>query len=676
MDETIQLKDKIKQLEETIHNLLVEQSKTKTLLKNSQEKLNLILEHSDNVYYNYVFKDATWSFISESMFQAIGVSAQDYISGGVEKASTYLHPDDIALLENHLQHILQNKLEKNYDPYIEYRMKHQITGEWRWFGDNRHVLFDDAGEPISLFGNSTDITEQKRAKEKLKASEEKFRSLAENSQDYIVRYDNQCRHLYQNAIPSWVSGFAREDFVGKTHREVGFEAHLCALWEEKITEVFQSKKGISQIFEWKKEDDSIFLDWRLFPEFDEKGNVKTVLEVSRDITEQKKLEFQLYQSQKMEALGTLAGGIAHDFNNLLVPILSYAEITKMYLETNSKAFQYQNNIVETANRAKDLIKNILLISRTSLGEAKPIQLENLVAEVLTVLTVSIPPSTSVYKDIAMNLPPILGDPSQIYQVILNICTNAIQAMEEVENGELRIHLNLANPPHCPDKLKEHQETFLCLHIQDNGCGMTPKTLAHIYDPFFTTKEKGNQKGTGLGLSIVANVVKQQKGHIEVESELGVGTSFYIYFPILKGEQTQTISPQAFDILATTAGEHILLVDDEKMVNEVGTNILQRLGYQVTTFLDSRKAFLAFEANPQAFQLVITDYSMQHLSGLQLMKKIKAIRSDIPILLITGYARLIDSENLSEWGCDGVIAKPYNVQKLHYTVSEALAKETA
>lgn len=172
MDSTKQLKTEIKRLKEIIEEQQEEQKKTERLLNHCQEKLELILKHSNNVYYNYVFKDATWSFISDSMYQAIGVTSEDYKLGGVEKAVTYLHPDDIVLLDNHLQHILENKLEKEYAPYIEYRMKHQITGEWRWFGDNRHVIFDNEGEPISLFGNSIDITERKQVEDKLRQNEE------------------------------------------------------------------------------------------------------------------------------------------------------------------------------------------------------------------------------------------------------------------------------------------------------------------------------------------------------------------------------------------------------------------------------------------------------------------------------------------------------------------------
>ncbi len=394
-----------------------------------------------------------------------------------------------------------------------------------------------------------------------------------------------------------------------------------------------------------------------------------------DITEHKlaeearlMLENKLRQSQKMEAIGTLAGGIAHDFNNLLTPILGYTQLAKMNLAPNAKGTKYLEKVEESANRAKDLVQKVLLVSRKTTAITETVQLKNLVEEVLAVFQASIPANIDLRQEIDFDLPLISADSSQIYQMILNLCTNAVQAMPE--GGELTIRLNKIKHS-LPLEQEQTSAEFICLSVQDNGCGIDSATLERIYDPFFTTKEKGEQRGTGLGLSIVSGVVKQHRGHIEVESISGGGTIFRIYFPVLMEEKAH--SSKESETLVGFGNEHILLIDDDEMVCNLGADILEELGCQVTNFTDSQEAFQTFEENPQDFQLVISDYSMPGLTGPQLMKKMKAIRSDIPILLITGYANLATPENLQEWGCDGIVVKPYDVKKLSQTISQVLAK---
>ncbi|MBF0277913.1 MAG: response regulator [SAR324 cluster bacterium] len=385
--------------------------------------------------------------------------------------------------------------------------------------------------------------------------------------------------------------------------------------------------------------------------------------------ERLKLEEQLRQSQKMEAIGTLAGGIAHDFNNLLAPILGYTQLTKMSLAPAAKESTYLETIEESAKRAKDLVQKILLISRKTATATVSVQLKNLVEEVLTVLQVSIPANIDIHQEMDFDFPLISADPSQIYQLILNLCTNAVQAMQE--GGDLTIKLNKIKRQISSEQENKILEEFICLSVEDSGCGMDSATLERIYDPFFTTKEKGETRGTGLGLSIVSSIVKQHKANIEVESAPGFGTIFRIYFPILKDETN--FSAKEPESRVVSGNEHVLLIDDDKRVNEMGRTILQYLGYQVTSFTDSQEALEAFEANPQIFHLVITDYSMPNLTGPQLMKKMKTIRSDIPMLLITGYSNFVTPENIQNWECDGIIAKPYDVKKLSQTINQVFIK---
>ncbi len=406
------------------------------------------------------------------------------------------------------------------------------------------------------------------------------------------------------------------------------------------------------------------------PIYDNGNTIIAGIVVFHDITDLKLAQAQLHQSQKMEAVGTLAGGIAHDFNNLLAPIQGYAELAKMLLDPSSKETRYLDNILKSANRSADLVRKLLTITRSSPGETAAVQLNTLVEEVLTVLMASIPPSISIRQEIETDLPPISAEASQIHQVILNLCNNAVQAMQE--GGELWIRLKRLNHQLSNDQKQNAEGEFLCLSIQDTGCGMDAATLEHIFEPFFTTRGKGEHRGTGLGLSIVSSVVKQHKGHLEVESDPGAGTQFRVYFPIVT--MGKALLPREIQSSVLSGHEHILLVDDEEMVNEMGVSILETLGYSVASFRDSQKALRAFESNPQHFQLVVTDYSMPHLTGPQLIEKIRAIPSDVPVLMITGYANLATPEKIDEWGCDGIVGKPYDINKLSQTVHHLLAKK--
>jgi PAS domain S-box-containing protein len=402
---------------------------------------------------------------------------------------------------------------------------------------------------------------------------------------------------------------------------------------------------------------------------DEQGKPIRMLGSHIDITERKQMEHTLNQSQKMKALGILASGIAHDFNNLLAPIIGYTELVKMRLAPQSQEFEYLQSVMDSAIRAKDLVQKILVTNRASLAKMEAVQLKTLIDEVLTVIQASIPKNIEIRQESDFDIPLISADSSQLYQVILNLCTNSVQAMKD--GGELLIRLNRIK--HGPEILEQTQTSneYLCLSVQDNGCGIDSDTLKHIYDPFFTTKEKGEQRGVGLGLAIVFSVVEKHKGYIEVESEVGTGTIFRVYFPVLL--QEETFSAKETESSVDSGNEHILLIDDEKMVCDLGTAMLQELGYQVTAYTDCEEALRKFEVDAQDFQLVITDYSMPKMTGPQLMQKIKDIRPDTPILLLTGYSNLATSENLQKWGCNGIVAKPYNSKELSQAVRQILTK---
>jgi nitrogen-specific signal transduction histidine kinase len=396
--------------------------------------------------------------------------------------------------------------------------------------------------------------------------------------------------------------------------------------------------------------------------------------VVHDITEQKQaeeekknLEYQLQQAQKMEAIGTLAGGIAHDFNNILSVIIGYTELILMNANVDAEVRQNLKEIFNASKHARDMVKQILAFSRQHKQERKPIQVAHIVKEAIKMLRASLPSTISIEQHIEKNTGVIEADPTQIHQVLMNLCTHAAHAINE-KDGVLEIHLGNVelDQKAAADIPGLKTGSYLKLSIKDSGEGIDPQAQQQIFNPYFTTKEK--DKGTGLGLAVVQGIVKSNNGAVTVESEVGKGATFHVYLPTIKRKLT------ADDEIATPLPmgcEHILLVDDEQPLVEIGKQMLERLGYSVATRTSSIEALELFRANPNRFDLVITDIVMPNLTGDKLAKKIINIRNDIPIVLCTGYSEKFTHQNASEMGIRSFLMKPLVMKDLADTVRQAL-----
>ncbi len=385
-----------------------------------------------------------------------------------------------------------------------------------------------------------------------------------------------------------------------------------------------------------------------------------------EMKERKILEKQLIQAQKMEAVGALAGGIAHDFNNILYPIIGFAELLKEDIEQQDPMYESAEEIFQAAVRAKGLVKQILTFSRQMDQEIKPVRIQSVLKEALS-LTHSIIPSTIIIEEkIDNNCRPVLADQTQIHQVIMNLITNAYHAMQD-KGGTLSVCLEQMKL--SKDILKNKRilpGDYLYLSIMDTGSGIPKDILSNIFDPYFTTK--GADKGTGLGLSVVHGIIKNTHGEIFVESTPGKGTCFEVYLPSLK-ENNAELSLKNPVLLK--GNERILLVDDEPHVSKIETRMLERLGYQVTEKNNPIEALDLFSQQPDQYDLLMTDLTMPGLTGKQLSRKVLGINPVFPIIICTGFSENMDEDEAERIGAKAFLMKPIVLSDMAQVVRRIL-----
>lgn len=524
---------------------------------------------------------------------------------------------------------------------------------------------DDKGEIEYFSAIIRDITETKQANDELRESEERYRTLIENAPLCIHEIDLNGRLTSMNPVGLEMIGAAEEqDICGLVFCDYASDNDRGHL-EKLMAEAFQGKTSIFE-FSSSNVPPQVFRS-SFVPIRDKEGAIVKLMGMTEEITEHKQLERQLRQAQKMEAIGILTGGIAHECNNLLSPILGYTEILMRDKAEYDTGRDYLEQIQIAGNRAKSLVQQMLAYGRRSISQREPVELETLVEETLKLIKNTIPPNISIKKEIEVDLPPILGMPNEVHQVLLNLCINASHAMKN--GGEITIRLKKEGfRKFTNSEGKTREGHFIGLVVQDTGSGMDQDTLDRIFDPFFT--KKGVGQGSGLGLSVVQGIVEQHQGHIEVDSKVGEGSTFHVYFPTAQEEvkptvvKTETISQ---------GNERILLIDDEPMIINLTKMMLEKLGYKVICFLDCVEAIKRFTDCPQDIDLVITDYGMRMMNGKQLAEKLKDIRPDIPIIMFTGYGDLLAKDDLGTWGMDDLLVKPIKLKELSEAVRGVLGK---
>ncbi len=515
------------------------------------------------------------------------------------------------------------------------------------------------------------------SEEALKHSEEKYRQLVNHAPIGIYKVDfNTGKLISVNDVMCEYTGYTEEELLNMSALDILTEESQKRFLD-RADNLFNGKQ-LPRTVEYKARAKDghefwIFLDARY--EYDRDGKPSGATVVAHDITDRKKaeeeklrLEDQLQQAQKMETVGTLAGGIAHDFNNILSVIIGYTELILMNGNVDSEVKQNLKEIFNASKHARDMVKQILAFSRQSKHERKPIQARHIVKEALKMLRASLPATIKIQQKIEKNTGVIEADPTQFHQVLMNLCTNAAHAMHE-KDGVLEISLsNIDWDQNAADRPAELKPgPYLKLSVSDTGDGINPDTQDQIFEPYFTTKEKG--EGTGLGLAVVQGIIKSHNGAVAVESEVGQGSTFHVYLPII---QRNVTTDEVVSAPLPMGQERILLVDDEQPLVEIGKQMLERLGYTVAARTSSVEALELFKAQPDRFDLVITDIVMPNMTGETLAEKLMDIRADIPVVFCTGYSEKFTRQQASEMGVRSFLMKPLLMQDLANTVRQALA----
>jgi signal transduction histidine kinase/ActR/RegA family two-component response regulator len=388
----------------------------------------------------------------------------------------------------------------------------------------------------------------------------------------------------------------------------------------------------------------------------------------RQLERHERVTARLHQSQKLEALGTLAGGIAHDFNNVLGAVLGYAELAGQHSGPGSVQRRHIDNIVVAANRARELVARILAFSRPGVGSARPVSLQKILSEVHSLTCAALPPNVKVAMELTQAPLVVAGDASQLHQMLANLLTNAVQAVSA--GGEVRVRalaLEVSEPRDCAVGRLQHGR-YACIEVSDTGTGMSAEQVERIFEPFFTTKPVGT--GTGLGLSLVHGIVLDHSAALEVDSRPGSGTHFAVYLPLIDGEPAQEPAPLA---APPGNGETVLIVDDEESLVRLSEEVLASLGYEPVGCVGAQQALRLFRAAPQRFDAVLTDAIMPEMSGLELLTELRRVRPELPVVLVSGYGGPDLNAAAAAAGARAVLMKPLGTAELAQCLAQVMGR---
>ena len=581
------------------------------------------------------------------VIEALRNGAWNYLTKPVE---------DMAVIE----HALEQSLEKSrllrenaeHKKNLEEKVR-QRTGDLENANEQLQITLEDL---------ESEIAERKKKEEALR----KYERIISTTNDLMALIDEGYTYQAVNSAYLEAHNARPGEIIGKTVAEIYGQNLFASTLKPFMARCLAGEKVDTYAWINLPRSGRRFLHISYSPYLDEDNNVSGIVENTRDSTSRKKLEEQLQQAQKMEAIGTLAGGIAHDFNNILGAIMGYTEMLAWDIPDSDDLQRKIRQILKASDRAKELVRQILSFSRQHDQERKPVQIHLIIKEALKLLKASLPSTIKIRQQITAKESTVLANPTQIHQVLMNLCTNAHHAMRET-GGVLTVKLfteDIGEQKAAQYDLARGR--YLVLVVEDTGHGMSMTTRERIFDPYFTTKKKG--EGTGLGLSVIHGIVKEHAGAIMVESEVGKGTVFSTFFPMIGDTVDKKAKPA--DVLLT-GHERILFVDDEPVLVEISGQMLQHLGYEVECVVDSNEALKIFRESPGEFDLVITDMTMPNMTGDVLAREVLKIKPDIPIIMATGFSELMTAEKARRAGINDFLMKPLVIRDLAKTIRKVL-----
>jgi len=652
------MKDNLKRLAPAIKRELTEirtRRKAEDALRKSEERFKLAMEATSDGIWDWNLTTGEL-YLSSRYYTMLGYEADEFIPS-FEKWMSLIHPCEVKTAREKAGKLREGKAEILED---EFRLKTK-NGGWKWILTRGKIVERNKdGIPVRAVGTHVDITERKEAEEALREMEERNRALLNAMPDLMFLQNKEGVFLDYSAQDLNMLFTPPEKFLNKNIKEVmppEFAEKLSKLLEEAL----KTKKVQHLEYSLPIKDKNEYFELRMVACDGDK-----ILSIVRNISEQKKLEEQLKQAQKLESLGVLAGGIAHDFNNILTSILGYAELAVTELTEGSIERESVEQITTSAHRAAELIKQMLAYSGKGKFFVKSINLPGLIEETIENIDASILKNCRVIYEFEKDLPAMEGDKAQLRQLIKSLVINSAEAINNfdgvitISSGEIKCDRKYLSKNYLDDNLPEGLYVFL--EVKDNGCGMTEEVQEKIFDPFFSTKFTGR----GLGLAAALGIVRSHQGGIKVLSSPDRGTKFKIIFPASgRIEKKITLKKIKNKILQSTGA--ILVIDDDKAVCRVTENILKKLGFNVFTALNGKDGIEVFHEKSGEISLVLLDMKMPDMTGEETLPYLKNINNNIPVILSSGYNEDEGKNNFKKKGFSAYIQKPYKVNELMDTI---------
>ncbi len=642
--------------------------RTEEALRKSQGVLQHIV---DSVPQSIFWKDRNSVFLgcNQLYIKATGLSSPEQIVGKTDLDLPWLRQDSEAYRADD-QYVMSNNIEKLH--IIE--PLQQADGQRRWIDTSKVPLLDDDGQVYGILGIYEDITERKRVEKALTDSESRYRLLFESAGDAIFIMLNETVMECNEKVVDLFGCHDKGQIVGQSIVKFSADKQPGDLPASKLAleKITAALNGEAQFFPWThKRCDGVLVETEVTLNRLDLGEAGNFLAIVRDVTAQKQTETQLRQAQKMESIGTLAGGIAHDFNNILNAIVGYTDLAMM--RGKDEAVDLQDDLRQVrmaAERATELVRQILTFSRKQPKEKAPLQISLIIKEALKLLRASIPTNIEIRQEI-ISEGTVLADPTEIHQLTMNLCTNAFHAMVD-RGGVMGVSLTEMVVDH---KIFDSGTllppgSYEVLSVSDTGCGMDQETITKIFEPYFTTKEVG--KGTGLGLAVVHGIVKGHHGEIAVYSEPGRGTTFNVYLPMIAQDAALSVVGEAPP--GAKAHELVMVVDDECVIRDMLSKFLVQVGYRVETFANGLEAWQTLSQRPSDWDILVTDQTMPAMTGEQLAAKALAIRPELPIIICSGYSTIMVGDHIKELGVSAFLQKPIGRNMLLTQVAKALAEK--